>query len=490
MHCLALLLVLSVGTYVCEAKLRAAGVRLGPSPGLLIRINKPAVDAIIEGGCGMSHYAGKIPFPDATANVGGVTIETQNARMTKMNKPVIKYSFSPPNTISGTVLFPHIGIQSRFKAARRTFVSTQTDSGLVTFNCSKVEVKFSLTLGEFENGVPKADKFECESALGPANLNIKEAKHSFATDTFTVWAKAVRPGYHAMVCPNAQKLVTTKLNSLLRRIPNVLDLGPNLSIKYQVKPVVGADYLEARFFAKTITDQASPFVPAKFQEVDSTGAHVVILISPAIFNDVLYQAFVNEKIRVSIDKTSQPILYDCFRLKCQADQEVCMGNFAPAMKEKYGEDATVRVDMHATKAPEVAFEDGKATFTGALAMDLYVTRANDNKEEHETTAAVDVSGIVKLRIHEKVIYGQVEILKTVVHIDEEHNKKWEDKIRDTITKVVQDYINGDFLSKGLPLKLPFGVGCKDPVFSFQKDTCQIHSGFEYEKDALTGEKKK
>jgi hypothetical protein len=489
MRCLALLLVLSVGVFVCEAKLRAAGVRLGPSPGLMISFKKAAMDKIVDGACSLSHYSGKIPFPDAKADVGGVSLETKNARMTKMTKPKINYTFQPPNTIRGDVEFPHIGIQSRFNAARRTFVSTQTDQGLVTFNCSKVQVSFSLTLGEFENGIPNVDKFECDASLGPANLNIKEAKYPFAKDVLGVWAKAVRPGYNSLVCPTARKLVTTKLNSLLRRIPNVLDLGPNLSIKYQVKPSFTNDAFEARFFAKTITDQASPFVPAKFEPAECPNADVIILVSPAIFNDVLFQAYVNDKIRCNIDSKT-PLASDLVTLDCKGDQVACLGNIAPALAEKFGRDASTKVEMRATKAPEVSFEKGKATFTGALSVALTFTTANDSKEYHEATAAVDISGEVKLRIHNKTIYGQVEITDTKVHIDEEHNQKWETKISDTIKKVVQNYINGDFLSKGLKLKLPFGAGFTDPIVQFNGNTFVICSGFEYEVDELTGEKKK
>jgi len=477
---LALLLVLSVAAYVCEAKIRAGAVRVGKDPGFVIRIRNGGLDAFFKSVFSLSStYAHKLPIPDASATVGGVDLKTKNVRITKFPPPEVRYRMVPPNGFVGSLKVPHLGFEGPFNASRRTFVTTQKDGGRFIFNASDAVVNFTCTIGEFENGIPKVDSFECASSLGPANLNVRECKEKYAIDVMSLAAKGVRPAYNSQVCSTVKRLVGSQVNQFLAKIPNVIEVSKAISFKFQVKPSFGKDYFEARLHGKTITDVVSPFQPAPFVEADNSDAMVVVFISDAIFNDALYQAYTNELLQFRIDPNSQPILYDLVRVDCESGQDACLGNVAPALKEKYGKDGLVRANFKASKAPEVEFQQGKATFTAALNADLFVTTANNSKEYHEATATVDVRGSFQVKIKEGSIYGLVSVENVTVHIDEENNKKWEDKIRKTITKIVETYVNGDLLLKGCPLKLPFGAGLTDPLVSFQPHTCQIHTGFEY-----------
>jgi hypothetical protein len=465
---------------VCEGKIRAAGVRLGPSPGLVIRIRRAGLDSFFDSVASLSStYAHKCPIPDATAEVSGVNLQTTNVRITKFPKPQIRYRFTEPNGVAGSLEFPHVGIEGPFTATRKTLFATQSDGGRVIFNATGAVVNFTLTFDEFDNGIPRVQNCECASSLGPANLNVREAKEKFAIEVMGLAAKSVRPVYNSQVCPTIKKMMTSQVNRFLGQIPNVIDVSSSISIKFQVKPVFKQDYMETRLYGKCITDIVSPFNPAAFVESENTESMVAVFISDAVFNDVLYQAYNNQKLQFKVDKNSQPIMYDLVRVNCGEGQDACLGNVAPDLKEKFGLDATVRAEFRATKAPEVEFQQGKAVFTAALSADLYLTTANDSKEYHEATSTVDISGTFQVRIQDGTLYGKVSIDKVTVHIDEEHNKKWEDRIGETIKKIVDNYINGDLLLKGVPLKLPFGAGLTEPFVSFQPHTCQIHTGFEY-----------
>jgi len=242
---------------------------------------------------------------------------------------------------------------------------------------------------------------------------------------------------------------------------------------------VATEYVQVALYGKVLTEEVSPFEPAKFVETPNEDAMVVLLISDAPFNDLAYQAFVNKKLEFTIEKTSSPLLYSLVKLKCDPENEVCLGNVAPGLAEKYGEDALVQASFKALKVPEIEFVQDKANFKAAFATELIITPSNDTKSYHEATATVDLSGGMKIRIQGITLYAKIDTEEVIVHIDEEDNKKWEDKIRGTIKQVVDEYVNNELLLKGLPLQLPFGIGVDEPLVKFAPHTLQVHAGFEY-----------
>jgi hypothetical protein len=301
-------------------------------------------------------------------------------------------------------------------------------------------------------------------------------------------AKSVRPVYNSQVCSTIKKIVGSQVNQLLAKIPNVIDVSQSISLKFQFKPAFNADSFEARLHGKTITDIVSPYTPAKFVEADSSKALVVVLLSDSVFNDALYQAYENKLLEFKINRNSQPILYNLMRSDCEPGKDACLGNVVPSLAQTYGKNAAVRAEFRASKTPEVEFHQGRATFTAALVADLYMTPGNGTYEHHDTSATVDVLGSFKVRIQNDSIFGMVTVESVTVHMDNEQNQKWENKIKGTITQIVEQYINGDLLLKGCPLKLPFGCGFSEPLVSFQPHTLQIHTGFEYKAEA-SGERR-
>jgi len=305
-----------------------------------------------------------------------------------------------------------------------------------------------------------------------------------------VGAKMVRVGFVTQVCSNLEKAVTKVLNGMLNKLTNVLDINQDVAIKFYLNPVFGKDYLEARLHGRCYTDTASEHTPSKFVEADESDSMVSIFFSDAVPNDVLEQVYVNKKFHFTIDDTCTPLIYDLVRLECEVNQTACLGKVAPAMAQKFGGDGRVRAVFEATRAPLVKFEQGKATFTGGARANLYVTPAKDVSdaikagiEYHEATAAVEISGTVLIKIKDNVVYGSVNVTDVTVHIDEEHNKKWEEKISGIIRDIITKYVNTKFLYKGLPLKLPFGAGFEEPNISFQQGTAQVHSGFAIKNDS-------
>jgi len=358
-------------------------------------------------------------------------------------------------------------------------VANQKDGGQLIFNASNAEVKFSLKLGELQNGAPTISEFTCNATLGPANLNVKGAKEKFATEVLSLAAKAIRPTYNSQLCTLTKKAVTVNFNNLLAKIPNVIDVNQQVSVKFLVKPNVAPGYIELNAFAKVITNLVSPHTPFPFEEAYSKDDSVILFISDAVVNDLAYQAFANDRLSFNVNPQSQPIMYNLVKLDCPADEAACLGNVVPTLADKYGKDADVEANFKATKSPEVTFALDKATFTAGWSAELFATTKNDTKRYHEATASVDVTGGFQVKIQDGVAYGKVSVDDVVVHIDGEPNKKYEDKVKATIQKIVQEYINGDFLLKGLPLRLPFGIGLNSPNVNFLAHTLQVQTGFIY-----------
>jgi len=488
---IALVFLLSVGAFVaCEgARVRAGGVQLGSNPMASIRLRAPAINILFKSISKLAgKYANKVPVPDVSATVSGVDIETRDLRVTHFAEPVITYTLSAPNSIKGSLALPAIGVQGPFNATRRTFIKTQHDSGLLVFNASDVTVAFQAVLEEFENGAPKIGKFACQANLGPANLNVKNAKEKFAIEVMGLAAKTFRPIYNSQVCATVERLVSNQVNRLLARIPNVLEVNKNLALKFNVQPQVSSDYVQLNLRAKVLTEQVSPFQAAPFVESPSNDAFVVLLVSDAPFNDLAYQIYANNKLGFTVNKDSHPLVYSLIQLKCDPTAEACLGNVVPSLAPKYGSDADVQTTFRASKAPEVEFVQDKAIFRASFAADLDITPTNGSGTVREANAAVDLSGALQIRIHEGSVYAKIDVQDVTVHIDEERNKKWEDKIRGTIEKVVEESINGGILLKGLPLRLPFGIDVTDPLIKFAPHTLQAHTGFDYKAKA-SGEDK-
>lgn len=161
----------------------------------------------------------------------------------------------------------------------------------------------------------------------------------------------------------------------------------------------------------------------------------------------------------------------------------------PSLAEKYGPDAAVEATFRASKCPEIKFVQGKAVFTGALATDLNITPTNGTQKFHEATADVDISGQFQIKVEKGVLYSKISVDNVTVHIDSEHNKKWEDKIRSTIKNVVEQYVNGDLLLKGVDLHLPFGVNVKDALVKFNPGTLQLQTDIELTAFVEKGDRK-
>jgi len=354
---IALLLVLSVGAFVSDAtRVRAGGVRLGTNPGAIIKIRRSAMDSVFTNTARLGpKYAGKCPVPDIKATFSGVDLEVNGLKIVQFAEPKIAYTLRAPNKVDGCLELPTVAVQGPFKAIRRTIFKTQRDGGEITFNVTGIKVCFNATIGERDNGMPIVASFDCQSAMGPANLNVRKAKENFAIEVMQLAAKSFRPLYNSQVCAMAKKMVSDQLNRLLAQVPNVLEVNNKAAIKYQVKPTVAEDYVQVAFFSKVLTEEISPFQPAKFVEQPSDNAMLILLVSDAIFNDFAYQAYVNKLLEFTINKDSQPLLYSLAKLECNPENEACLGNVAPELAQKYGADAFVEAAFKATKAPYIEF---------------------------------------------------------------------------------------------------------------------------------------
>lgn len=473
------LLFLTISPSIIEARLRSAAVPLGDNPGLIVRLRKQAIDSVVDQTTNLvAKYSNKVPVPPFAANIGGVDFEIKNTQISQLDVPQITYTLTSPDKISGQMHLPSFGAQADFHATRNLVGGgKQEDSGLVMFNATDVKTTVDLTLGQFDNGVPNVADFKCQATLGPANLKVQGAKEKFAVEVLQVAAKTIRPLYETQVCGVAKKLVNDQINRILAKIPNVLEVNPEVAIKYQVKPVVGTDFVEVQIFEKLLTDEASPFNPAPFQEEPNDKAMVVILLSDALVNDGLYQAYTNKLMDLTIDPSSPAVLYNLTRLECNQDQPACLGNVIPTLVEKYGKDATVKVTAKATKAPELEFLQDKATFKSAMTASLDFT-PKGGQETHEATATLDINGSVQVKIHENRLYGKVTVEHVEVTIDQPDAQQYAEKVQETIKEIVENHVNGDLLLKGLPLKLPFGLGVTDPCVKIAPHTLQAHTAFD------------
>jgi len=492
MRGIALFLLFAVGAFVyCEAvRLRASSVRLGANPGFLIRIRKNALDSFFKNSALLAaKYGHKIPVPDVSVTISGVDIDTKNVRVTQFDEPTIDYALNAPDGVSGHINFTRIQLEGGYNATRRVFVTSQKDNGTVGFTVTGAYIKFRTQIGSSPNGIPIITQFDCIAILGQGNLQVKSrVKERFAIEVLSKLARGFRPAYETQACAVAKRVVSKQLNGFLGQLPNVLNVNKDLALKFQVTPIVGQDFVETRFFGKVITSLVSPHAPAPFVEAENSGSHVVIFLSDALLNDVLYQGYNNQKLQFKIHKDSHPLLYNTIRLQCNAEQSACLGNKAPSLRNKYGADAAVEVIFKASQSPEVEFSQGKATFKAALDTSISVTPANGTETYHEATIGADIKGSLQVKIKNKVALAKVALEGIEVHVDGDHQSDWANSIKETIKRVVEDYINGDALLKGIPLRLPFGFGLDEPNVTFQPGTLQVQTSFEYQ--AVTSSEQK
>lgn len=296
---IVLLVLVSIGAFVaCDAsRVRAGSVRLGNNPMAVGKLSTRVLDGFFDSVAALAgNYVVKIPIPDVTATMSGVTFKTKDIRITQFAKPQIKYQLEAPSKISGSVEFPNLGISGPFDASRKVgfgpLSKEEKDSGTVVFNASSIHVSFAAILGQHASGAPQVAAFDCKSALGPANLQVKNTQKQFSKDLLSVVAKGIRPGYERLVCPTVKKIIGEQLNRLLSKIPNVLTVNDRLGFMFQIKPQVSPKFISASLFGKVLTEKVSPHLPTKFVEEPSDDALFVVLISDAPFNDVAYQVMI------------------------------------------------------------------------------------------------------------------------------------------------------------------------------------------------------
>lgn len=480
MTSIAILLLVSLGAVTtCDA--------LGANPGAIIKIRRSALDSFFGnveqvGG----KYARKLSVPDISETLSNVDLQTRGLRVTSFAKPKIAYKLRPPNKIGGSIRLPSVGVQGPFNATRRFLIMKQKDSGLLVFNASDVQVSFQATLGEGDGtgGMPMIDKFECQSSMGQAFLNIRNAREGFTIDILSVAARKFRTLYNQVVCSTAKKMVSSQMNRLLARVPHTVEVKRGLSLRYQAKPKVGDDYVQVALYGKVLSEQSSPYEPDKFVETPNEDAMVVLLISDAPFNDLCYQAFANGKLEFTINKESHPELYSLVRMQCEPGVEACLGNAIPDVVAKYGPDALVEVSFKPLNPPRIEFVKNKATFEASFGVQMSVAPANDSEAwRHEVSATAELQGALQVKIRQGVIYAKIRVERVEVRVDQEDHREYENRVQKTIKSVVEEYVNTNLLLKGLPLQLPFVAGVDDPLIKFAPHTLQAHSGFEFE--ALT-----
>jgi len=465
-------------------------VRLGSNPGLALRIRKKGFDRFFESVANLSSvYIQKLPIPEASATVSGIDVNIKNVRITSFPPPRIAYKLAHPNKIDGSLKLPAVGLEANFDTKRRLLTATQTDAGGLVFNVTDASVSFHAVLSQFDNGIPKIDTFDCDAKLGPANLKVKGNKEQYSTDVLSLAAKTIRPVFNSQVCAVVKKLVATQLNRFLGTIKTVVDINPKVSIKFKLDTAIEKDYVQINLYGKVITDSVSPHVPAPFVEAANKDTMVVLFVSDALINDILYQAYANHVFDFTINENSPAALYDLIRLKCSANQPNCLGADIPLVAQKYGEDASVEVRCKATKVPEVVFSDGKASFSASGSFDVFVTTKNDSKQYNEGASNVDFTGTATVNTDNGELEAKVSLDKLNVQITKDEYKQYEAKIIATVKRVVEERVNNGILKDELDLRKLGVIGLENPQVTFLQHTLQIQTGFAY-KPQVSAEKKR
>ena len=279
--------------------------------------------------------------------------------------------------------------------------------------------------------------------------------------------------FNEQVCSVMKTSLTENLNRLLAQVPNVLELDKNLALKWQVKPLITQDYLQFSLFTKAITEKVSPYAPAKCEMKVDGSPQALLTVSDAVFNDLCFQAYKSGIWQFTVSPTSASRLYDTIRLDC--DQSgVCLGNVDKKLPERFGKDALVELHMEAAAAPTVEFKDGKAAMTASLRATLHITKNEQGaKPTLVASGVVTVSGPLQVKFQDGMAYAKVTIENTKLKVEQSELQHWEQDLKKIVTDLVQTYVNGTLLLKGIPMRLPLALENASAKFS---EHCMQASG--------------
>jgi hypothetical protein len=468
-------------------RLRSGSVQIGSNSAVVVRVNKPVLDTAIAHAMRLiGQHAKKVPLPDVKATVSGVDLDVTNACISHFDEPQLNYRLQAPNRIVGSLALPKFGLDAPFNATRRTFLKDQKDAGDLSFVANNVAVKFDAEIGQSETGMPNIGRFDCTAEMGAANVNVKNAKEKFAIEVIGLGAKMVRPIVTTQVCSTIKRLIMDEINRYLAMVPNVIALHKDCAVKYVVTPQVSEDHVQLGFNAKIITDQVNPDLPAKFIETPAPNAQVIVLLSDYFFNELSYHAHSKNKMRYTITKKIHPLVHGLLETDCNCEKAMCLGCVLPHVNETYGPNADVELTLSTLKAPKVQFINNKVTFTASIHADLAITKEGEKEAKHET-ASIEVTGSLQLRVAKldqskpgaPRLYARAGVENVAIHMNDQKNQKYEQQVHDYCKKTIETVIN-DFITRGLPLDLPFGFDFTEPQIIVKERTLQIHTGLKYE----------
>jgi len=284
------------------------------------------------------------------------------------------------------------------------------------------------------------------------------------------------------VCHTMHQAINDVLNPVLEKVPNVLEISPSIAVKGVIRPQVTSNSLGLGLFAKVITNQVSPYQPAKFVVTPNDNFLVSVLFSDAPMNDIGFQAYEHGLLGFTVNPDTNALIYSLAKLHCDAEEEACLGLLVPGLAAKYGADANVTVQLKASRAPVFEIVQDKIKVNGGFVFDLEICPLNSTTKPpkcyRETTATVDIDAAFLIKIVDRVVYAKVEIQKENVKVVMQEaggrNAAWEEKIRNEIPKVVGDHVNA-LLLKGFGLDLPFGLNLVNPYIKLNPHTIQVQT---------------
>ncbi|WP_158623962.1 hypothetical protein [Corallococcus llansteffanensis] len=447
-------------------------------PSYSVRITRAGLDGFFDRVAEESvAYATKSPSSDIDLTVSGVDLKLKALRISELERPQLTYTLQGPDKFAVHVNVPRLVIQGPVHASRPKVVSPQQDDGNIAFNFSNATVDLSFTLGESENGIPKVSQSDCAAKLGPVKVNTQDFREKFAVEALSSSVKEVRPIFTPQLCSLMKKVLSENMNQALGGIPNGVRFSKDLQVKGQLKPVITQDSLQVSFFEKPATKLSSPLSPARCDMGVGGSPQARLTVSDALFNNALSEAHKNGALN-STFLSSSPGPSKILALNCNPqEEESCLGNVAPAVAEKYGEDASVELQMKTTVAPTLEFKDGQAAVKANWQATMFVTRQLDKQRTLEANIVVTISGSLQTKVQGATAYARVTLNDVQIKIEEPAHKKWEEKIKNTFKILLETYINDDLLKGGLPL--PSGLKVDGASIKFVKHCAQASGSLSY-----------
>uniref|UniRef100_A0AC34PW93 Lipopolysaccharide-binding protein n=1 Tax=Panagrolaimus sp. JU765 TaxID=591449 RepID=A0AC34PW93_9BILA len=401
----------------------------------------------------------KISLPTITETIDAGQVSIFNAYVSKYWPPV-EYSLDlvAPNTFTWTMSKMHLRASGEFEARINgaLLLPTVPIRGQFETLLGHISLTISVRQSRSALGAPQVQSVYCNTQIGYVDLNVRNT--GVLTDFFINSFKAFliahfKPTVEQRMCQMIEKIVNQDMNSILSTMPlkirineNNLDIiGQTFGISQPTKlntfETKGNRNLTLFNFVNQLRERnlildfslldepninqgtilmkskgeiswggigGTPFFPPNVNIPSPHGVHMVEFYgTDYIANSMLYHAFRQKYMDVTVGPESSPQLKDLLQTSCPTG--FCLGEYLGALGEQFP-NRQVEIRFTAKKAPVMVFVENRARFRLHGRIGMFVRPQNSSQVKLEVIRSdTTMTANVNLWIQKQHIVGNASI---------------------------------------------------------------------------------